>query len=353
MNLGHGGNVEQIARVYKIDESNIIDFSANINPYGICDNVKLAMINAIDKIERYPDITYFNLKQAILKYDGIDCEDILLGNGAAEVIFNIARGLQPGKALVPAPTFSEYEDALRAIGCEVTHYIMNNKFNLDSGFIDSIDNDVDIVFLCNPNNPTGVLTEKKYIIKVLEKCKKTNTILVIDESFIDFIEKKNIYSSIELLDKYSNLIVVKSLTKFFAFPGIRIGYGLTKNMDILNKIVKISVPWTINTVAEKGAIVALHQKDYIKQTIDYVKTENEFLYEKLNNISNLHVYRGCANFMFFKINKEIDLKSRLLKNGILIRSCNNYLGLNERYYRVAVRTRKENIKLVEALTSIF
>ena len=352
MNLGHGGNIEEICRQFGINEKNIIDFSANINPYGISEKVKEGMIQAIDKIERYPDITYFNLKEEISKYDNVDSEDILLGNGAAEVIFNIVRGLKPKNALIMAPTFSEYEDALKSENCKIQHYIMKGDFNLDSGFIDAIREDIDIVFLCNPNNPTGALTNREFIIEILEKIINTETILVVDESFIDFIEEKEKITSIKLLNDYSNLVVVKSLTKFFAFPGIRIGYGLCKNKYIKRKIDKVSIPWCINTVAAQGAIIALSQQKYIKDTIQYVKAENEFLYNELSKFSSLKVYRGSVNFMFFKVIKDIDLKSELLKHEILIRSCSNYIGLNEQYYRVAVRTREENIKLIEALRRV-
>ncbi|MGL5381633.1 threonine-phosphate decarboxylase CobD [Clostridium sp.] len=352
MNLGHGGNVEEISRIYKINEKDIIDFSANINPLGINSNVKSEMIKALDKIERYPDITYYELKSEIANYEGVKRENIILGNGAAEVIFNITRGLNPKKALIPAPTFSEYEDALNAVNCSVVHYEMNEDFNLDNGFIDKIKEDIDIIFICNPNNPTGVLTSKKYLEEVLKKARTCNAKVVVDESFVDFISEREEVSLINLINKYENLIVVKSLTKFFAFPGIRVGYGILKNKDYINKINKISVPWSINTVAVYGAIEALKQKEYISKSIENIKIESEFLYLNLSSFNNLKVYKGEVNFIFFKVIKDIDLKEELLKYGLLIRSCNNYKGLEKGYYRVAVRTRSENLSLINALKNI-
>lgn len=349
MNLGHGGNVEEISRIYGIDEKKIIDFSANINPVGISKEVKKAMIEALDKIERYPDITYYELKRAIEEYEKIDMNNIILGNGAAEVIFNIARGLKSKKALLPAPTFAEYEDALKSIGCKVNHYKLKGDFYLDLQFIEEIKEDIDIVFICNPNNPTGVLTTREYIIEVLKKAKRSKTTVVIDESFLDFVEEKEEFSAIGLINEYENLIVVKSLTKFFAFPGIRVGYGITSNIDYINSINNISIPWAINTIAVAGAIVALKEKDYINKTINYVKEEKEYLYNKLSEFKGLKVYKPAVNFIFFKDIKGVNLKENLLKHGILIRSCDNYIGLDKGYYRVAVRTREENEALVGAL----
>lgn len=358
MNLGHGGNVEEIARLYNLKEEDIIDFSANINPIGLSREVKEAMIQALDKVERYPDITYYELKKEIEKYESINKENILLGNGAAEVIFNIVRALKPKKALVKAPTFSEYEDALNSVSCEVAHYKLKEDFNLDSAFLEEIKEDVDIVFICNPNNPTGILTSKEYIIEAVKRAKEVDAVMVIDESFIDFIENKEAVSVIKEIEKFDNLIVVKSLTKFFAFPGIRVGYGVTNNREIRDKVNKISVPWAINTVAAYGAKKALNQKAYIEETLAYVKKEREFLFNELSSFESLKVYPGTVNFLFFKLqleenNNKLDLKEELLKSGIIIRSCSNYEGLEEGYYRVAVRTREENTALIEALKKIF
>lgn len=353
MNLGHGGNVQEICRKYNIDEDHIVDFSANINPLGLSSKVRLRMIDALDKIERYPDITYYDLKSSLSKYEGIDISNILLGNGAAEVIFNIVRGMKPKNVLLPAPTFSEYEDAVKSIGGEIKYYILNKEnFILDDEFIENIDESIDMTFICNPNNPTGRLTSKEYIIKVLEKSKKTNTIVVMDESFLDFVYNKEKYSAINLCKEHSNLIIVKSLTKFFAFPGIRIGYGITNNSSFINIINSISIPWAINTVAAEGAIVALDEEEYKRETVKYVNEEKLFLYEELNKFEELNVYEGAVNFIFFKINSNLNLREELIKEEILIRSCSNYIGLDERYYRVAVRTRRENIKLLNALKKV-
>lgn len=351
--MGHGGNVEEISRILGINEETIVDFSANINPLGLGDSVKREMIKAIDKIERYPDITYFNLKNAISVYENIDRENILLGNGAAEVIYNISRGIKPRKGLLIAPTFIEYRDALESVGCEIQDYILGENFNIDNGFLNEVTKGIDIIFICNPNNPTGVLTSREFLIKVAEKAKNLDITLVVDESFLDFVENKEDYSVISLTESYKNLIVVKSLTKFFAFPGIRIGYGITSNRDYIDSINKVSVSWAVNTVAGDGAIKALSETGYIKESIELVKCEREFLYSSIKEFKELDVYTPTVNFIFFKCRADRDLKHRLLKRRILIRDCNNYNGLGSGYYRVAVRTREENIQLINALKEEF
>ncbi|MGL5417011.1 MAG: threonine-phosphate decarboxylase CobD [Clostridium sp.] len=346
--MGHGGNIEEIKRKFNLNE--ITDFSANINPLGINNKVKEAMIKEIDNIEIYPDITYFNLKKAISEYEEISIDNIFLGNGAAEVIFNIVRAIKPKRALNIVPTFSEYEEALGSIDCEIEHYEMDKDFILKEDFIDSIKN-IDILFICNPNNPTGKIIDKTLIKQILKKGLDESVTIVLDESFIDFLENKNEHSFIGEIEDYENLIIVKSLTKFFAFPGIRLGYGVTKNKEYLEKIKKVEIPWSINRIAQKAGEVALKRTSYIKATIENLNEEKEFLLESLNRFKGLQIFDGTVNFIFFK-GKE-NLKELLLEKAILIRSCENYKGLEKGYFRIAVRKREENIKLINALEEIY
>lgn len=350
----HGGNIEEVARKYNINSEDIIDFSANINPLGINKKVKESMIDALDLVERYPDITYHNLKHTICDYEGINLSSIFLGNGAAEVIFNITRALNPKKVLLPAPTFSEYEEAVRSVDGEIKYYNLkeDNEFQIDDSFISGIDEEVDLIFICNPNNPTGVLTEKEFIEKVLKRANKVNAKVVVDESFLDFVEDKNKYSSIELTKTYSNLIIVKSLTKFFAMPGIRIGYGISRSKEVLDRINKVSVPWAVNIVASEGICTGLKEIGYRRKSIEYVKEQSTILYKELNKLDFIKVFKPSVNFIMFKILRNINLKEELISNGILIRSCGNYEGLNESFYRVAVRTAKENERLISAMKTV-
>lgn len=351
-NFGHGGNAQIISRKMDINFEDIIDFSANINPLGMPKSVKNAIIENLNLIEKYPDISYFDLKKSISKFENIKEEDILLGNGAAEVIFSVVRAVNPKNSLIMAPTFSEYEEAVVSLGGNIKYYYLyeENDFKIQDDILDYINNELDLIFICNPNNPTGVLTSKELLLKILIKSKKNNTKILIDESFLDFINDN--LTMIDYINEYDNLIIVKSLTKFFALPGLRIGYGLSSNKKLKERIHEVSTAWNINILAEVATKSGLLDERYIKETIEFINTEKDYLYNELCKIEELKVFKPSVNFIFIKVNKDLDLKEELLNYNILIRSCSNYKGITNEYYRVAVRTHEENMKLIENLYKV-
>lgn len=351
--FGHGGNAKEISRTNKIEYNKIIDFSANINPLGMPSSVKKAIIDNLDEVEKYPDITYFELKSAISEFENINIEKLILGNGAAEVLFNVVRGINPKNSLIQAPTFSEYEEATKAIDGNIIYYELKeeHKFYIQEDILDYINADLDLMFICNPNNPTGVITEKSLLAKILDKAKKNNVIVLIDESFLDFI-KENL-SMISYINEFENLIIIKSLTKFFALPGIRIGYGICSNIKLIEKIEGISPAWNVNIFAEVATKAGLKDKNYIEKSIKFINDEKEYFYMGLKKIKEIEVYEPSVNFILFKALIKLDLKEELLKHNILIRSCKNYNGLDNSYYRVAVRTHEENSIFLKSLMNIF
>ncbi|AOR24260.1 threonine-phosphate decarboxylase CobD [Clostridium taeniosporum] len=352
-NLGHGGNIKEISREKGIKYTDIIDFSSNINPLGMSNQVKKVIIDSMDDIEIYPDISYAELKRSISEYEGVNESYLILGNGAAEVLFNIVKALEPKKVLIPSPTFSEYKEAVECVNSEVELYNLKEEkfFCIDEDILKKITEEIDIIFICNPNNPTGVLTNKELLMKILTKSKESNIIVLIDESFMDFVEED--FSMINALSNFDNLIILKSLTKFFAIPGLRIGYSLCSSKDIVSEVYKITPAWNINAFADISTRASLKDKNYIKKTIQYMEKERAFLYNGLKEVKNLRVYKPSVNFIFFKCDFDIDLKSELLKYNILIRSCSNYDNLDKYYYRVAVKNRENNTKLINCLKSIF
>lgn len=358
-NFGHGGNIKEISRNYNIDCSEIVDFSANINPLGMPDSVKKCIIGNLDEIEKYPDISYFDLKRVISEYENsrigeniISSENIILGNGAAEVIYSVVRGINPHKIMILAPTFSEYEEAVSSISKEVVLYNLKeeNDFKLTDDILKEINKDINMIFICNPNNPTGSIVSKELLIKILDRAESTDTVVVIDESFLDFL--KDDLSMISFIYEYENLVIIKSLTKFFALPGLRIGYGLCSSRELSKKVSQMAPAWNINILADVCARVCLKDKKYIDETVDFMEKERNYLYNELKKVNYLKVYEPSVNFIFFKINRNIDLKEELLKKNILIRSCSNYHNLDKRYFRIAVRTHEENIKILNAFNSI-
>lgn len=359
-NFEHGGNVKEICRKYNLNWKEIIDFSANINPLGMPKRVKDSIKGNLEEIEKYPDISYYELREAISEYEnkklgGINIvlrDNLILGNGAAEVIYSVVRAISPNKTMIISPTFSEYEKAVLSISKDIVRYNLKEEdnFSLTDSILEAINDDIDMIFICNPNNPTGSIVSKELIINILKRSKLTKTFVVVDESFLDFINDD--LSMISYIDKYTNLIIIKSLTKFFALPGLRIGYGLSKNIELCEVSSKMTPAWNVNTLADISARECLKDKKYIAETIDLMEKERNYLYNEIRKVNYLKVYEPSVNFIFFKTNISIDLKKELLKRNILIRSCSNYNGLDEKYFRIAVRGHEENIKIINALNSI-
>ena len=306
-------------------------------------------------IELREEIAKYLYRKFDLKYNPKD--EILVTVGGSEGIDIALRALTgPGdEVVIPEPSFVAYKGCTAFTGAtsKIINLKAENDFKLTAQELEeAITEKTKVVIIPFPNNPTGALTDKEFIEKVLRKSLDTNTIVVIDESFLDFVKDNINYSSKELLNQYNNLIIVKSLTKFFAMPGARIGYGICSNKNIIHKINKVMVPWTVNIMATEGIIQGLKEKDYIENSIEYVNDEKEYLYSALKEISFIKVFEPSVNFIMFKILKNIDLKYELLRKKILIRSCDNYIGLNNSFYRVAVRNREENNELIRQLKNI-
>lgn len=347
----HGADIYSASKNSGIDENLIIDFSSNINPLGIPDDVVNAMINSIANANRYPDINNRELTYSISSHENVQKDWIFCSNGAAEAIFRIALCLKPKRALLTAPTFSEYEQALKTVSAHIDYYNLEEKINykITDSIINSINDETDIIFICNPNNPTGQLTDKMLLERIISHCKSTNTVVVVDECFIDFVENKEKYSVNEMLKKYDNLIILKAFTKIYAMPGIRLGYLLASDKELLNSIKNGIQPWSVSVVAQKAGVAALDEVEYLNETLNQLKCEKDFLLEQLDTFG-YEVYGSAANFIFFK--GEANLFQQLLPEGIMIRDCSNFSGLDQGYFRIAVRTRQENCFLIETLRRI-
>ncbi len=338
----HGGNIY----AKKCD----IDFSSNINPLGMSENVKKAFINSFEMSVFYPDPECTELRKKLSLKEKVDFSNIICSNGAAELIFSICFALKPQKALLASPCFAEYEQALNACGCVIERYVLKeeNGFCFDEGFLNKITYDTDIVFFTNPNNPTGVLANAEYVDKLAERCLKTNTIIVFDECFLDFVLDSENYSAKRFLDN-KNIIILKAFTKFYAMPGLRLGYGLFAEKDIALKVRSAMQTWSVSTPAQMAGIAALDDGIKYKKTVDYIENEKKYILSRISNLA-YKVYGHSANFIFFKEMEDFD--KLMLEKGILIRSCKNYNSLNGSFYRIAVKSRKDNERLIKAWTEI-
>ncbi len=336
----HGGDVYR----YK----NALDFSSNMNPLGTPESVIRAAAESISLISNYPDVRQEELISGIADWEGVPKEWIFCGNGAAEVIFTLVHALKPKKALLTAPTFAEYEQALRAENTEISfHDLKEGKgFLPDEDLLSDITEETDLVFLCNPNNPTGALVEPSLMDRILEKCRETDTFLVIDECFQDFISDPERYTRKEDLKTNQKLFLLKAFTKRYAMAGIRLGYGLTSNNMLLERMHDCVQPWNVSIPAQAGGVAALKETAYLEEGRNLVFEEQVYLKEGLKQLG-FKVYDSKANYIFF--HGPAGLVEKAWESGILIRDCSNYRGLEEGYYRVAVRRREENEKLLKAL----
>ncbi|MGF6375629.1 threonine-phosphate decarboxylase [Clostridiales Family XIII bacterium PM5-7] len=337
----HGGNI------YKFSHK-IYDFSANLNPLGMPKEVKQAIVDHIDQYESYPDPFNRELISEISRFHHVPSDRICCGNGAADVIFRIGLGLKPKKALIVSPTFSEYEEAMDVAGCQVTHYLMKeeNNFTITEEIFDYITDDIEMMFICNPNNPTGIPVDRSVMLNIAEACKKIGAILVIDECFSEFIEGEERFSVMDEITSLNNVIILKAFTKIYAMAGLRLGYCICGDVSVAEKINDTLQPWSVSTVASKAGVAALKLEGFIEQTKVYISENRRFLVEGLKRLG-YDVYDTEANYIFFR--SEQDLIAPLLQHDIMIRSCANYITLDEHYYRIAVRTREENEYLLQCL----
>jgi len=347
----HGGNIYEIKRRYKKD---VIDFSANINPLGLTKAVKRELSKCYRLIPHYPDPEAKDLIRQIAEYWEIDEQNILIGNGSTELIYLIAHVFKPEKALIPVPTFSEYERAVKSVGSKIEFLKLKEvdsftpplrakaRFTLDITNSDK----ADISFISNPNNPTGNLLIKN------KRFDLNSRLNIIDEAFMDFLPDEKSHTFIWKAVKDKRIIVLRSFTKFFALPGLRIGY-LVAHKDLIKRLKQIQPPWSVNSIAQYLARILLNDRDYIEKTRRLINEEREFLFNELAAIKELKPYPSVANFFLVKIiDSRLDssiLTGRLVQKGILIRDCSNFRNLNNRFIRMAVRFRRENTKLIKAL----
>jgi threonine-phosphate decarboxylase len=339
----HGGNIYEIKRRYHKD---VIDFSANINPLGIPLQIKKLLRQETSGLSHYPDPESHNLRSAVARYWNVSEENVLAGNGSTELIYLILNAFQPPVLTLPAPSFSEYERAARILKKKVRFIPLSadKDFSLNTRQI----KDCGMLFLCNPNNPTGNL--------VVENCADIENIpakrIVIDEAFLDFVQDEKERTFIPEAVRSKRIIVLRTMTKLFALPGVRVGYVIA-HKDIIRILKRYQIPWSVNVLAQRAAEYALSEDAFMQRSKQLIEKERFFLYEALSRIKGFKPYPSVANFILVKIEDRhitsMRLKEKLIKKGILIRDCANFRGLNERFVRAAVRTHKENRRLIRAL----
>jgi len=343
----HGGKIP-----VKNSDHNIIDFSSNITPLGIPNFVKLIIKKNLDKVQFYPDPKSENVISSLEKYTHLSKSNIIVGNGAIEILYNFCFAFlsKTTKVLIHVPTFQEYETAVKLSNCKISYFkSLNLSTNIDS-FISQIPKN-GCIFLCNPNNPTGKLLSKKELLSIIIVAKKLKTIVFIDECFIELVPKSN-ESLISYVKKYDNLFILRSLTKSFGLPGLRIGYACGSK-EIIKILQKIKIPWSVNSLAQDAANAVIKNISHIKKSNLIIQKELKYLEDNISILNGFECISSSTNFILIKTkNDSTKLQTKLLKNKILIRDCKNFRGLDNHYIRIAVKSHKDNVKLVKALEKI-
>lgn len=343
----HGGDI------YKYGDKEIIDFSSNINPLGISNSFKTKLLENLEMLTKYPDINYKELREAIASYLGMsDIENIVVGNGAVEIIYKTIKALDIEKVIIATPTFSEYK---RAAEIEMIPFMEINAYGNDG--IININNlvkqltDRSLVVLCNPNNPTGTLTSIENITYLAKELLSKNGYLLLDEAFIEFTPNYPESSMVNKLKELPNVIVVRAFTKFFGMPGVRLGYGLFGNAQLSNHIREMFEPWNINTVGVIAGQTVLQDKDYINKSRQWINEERSYLIDRLATLDAVTVIPTTANFILLKVSglSPWQVKEKLLEKDILIRTPEGFKGLNTDFFRIAIKDRASNDELLKAL----
>ncbi|MBE5839923.1 MAG: aminotransferase class I/II-fold pyridoxal phosphate-dependent enzyme [Butyrivibrio sp.] len=351
MAFAHGGEYTDYNQIK-------LDFSVNTNPLGMPGNLSYALTTNVDVLEKYPDRRSRELCLAISEKRGVPSDNIFVGNGASEVISLLAKVLAPKNALIIEPTFSGYERALLSNGSKVSYYELTreNEYTLTQDFIAFLEKaKCGAIFACSPNNPTGHIIDLALVEEIAEICEKKKIFFILDECFMGFVENSDSRSCQKLLADHPHLILLDAFTKLYCIPGIRLGYCISSNNELIKALYDAQPEWSVSTYAQLAGKEALSEERYVKRTVELVSTERDYLIKELR-LLGFEVYDSQANFILFNVastlKKNRNLQEYLAKkHHILIRSCDNFKGLTEGDYRIAVKLHDENELLIEALKS--
>ena len=346
LNYVHGGDIQTY-----IDRHGFapLDLSANINPFGIPDAVRAAMHRAVDNCTQYPDPFCRAARQAIGAREGVNPDFLYCGNGAADVLDRLAAVLKPRKVLLTAPTFAEYERTLSGAEIRVHNLRETDGFALTERILDEISPDLDAVYLCNPNNPTGRTAQPELLREIVRKCTENGVKLVVDECFLDFLAARDALTAKTVLRDAPNLIILKAFTKLYAMAGVRLGYALCSDAALLDKMRAAGQPWAVSGLAQAAGLAALEETAYADSVRTLIADQRPRLAAGLRALG-LRVVDGQANYLLFRA--PADFGAKLRRHGAVVRGCGNYPGLDETWYRTAVRTQKENEQLLKIMREV-
>ena len=352
----HGANVFEIAKNNGIKIKDIRDFSSNINPLGPSKKALDDLKDNLNLLSSYPDVDYIDLKNSISNYVNCNSENIVLGLGSTEILKDAIKFFAPKISMILSPCYSEYENELSKINSKIIEYNLKEKKDFKIDLYELIktirENKIDFLVFANPNNPTGTILSAREIEKIL---KETDAKILVDETYIEFTDM-SIYSSTKLIDTYKNLAVVRGTSKFFALPGIRLGYGLSSDENFLNYFKNKEVLWQVNSVAEICGKVMFSDEKYITEVFNFITSRRNYIFSEISKIKNLKPYESFGNFILIKILRGIKagkLREKLLEKGLVIRDCKSFNNLDENYFRICLLKDDDNEKLIKNLKEIY
>ena len=353
----HGGNIYAAAGELGLSPEAVLDFSANINPLGLPPGLKEQLASLLDGVVHYPEPEAAELRQALAASHSCAPESLIVGNGAAELLYLLCYARKPRRVLVTAPTFSEYEKAAHASGAEVAYLPLAaaDDFALPWDKVKAALAAADMFFLCNPNNPTGTLLKRETVLRLADEAAKEQCFLLVDESFQDFLPDQENYSILPDLSRLGEqAAVLRSLTKFYAIPGLRLGF-MAGPAALIQELTAKKDTWNVNFLAQQAGLWALRCGDYQQESRAYIVQAKQALYAALTALPGVHAYEPAVNYILLDMQQtgltSSQWRERLKRRGILVRDCANYVGLGNFHIRVAVRRQDENQRLVAALTA--
>lgn len=355
----HGSDIEKICEVYHLDPKNIIKFGANVNPLGLSENVKQQLASRLDILSSYPDRDYTTLRNTISEYCNVPAEFILPGNGSSELIALLIQERNPKHTLILGPTYSEYSRELSFSGSTQEYYHLREEDNFVLNVDDlcqTLEGNYDFLIICNPNNPTSSAITREDLQKLLTFCAEKNIFVMIDETYVEFAPDISEITAVTLTKEFTNLMVLRGVSKFYAAPGMRLGYGITGNLDFLKKMKEKQVPWSLNSLGALAGELMLQDKDYIHRTRELILSERTRLLQALVEIPTYKTYPTYANFILLKIQKPVltsyDIFDACIRQGLMIRDCSSFECLDGEYIRFCIMNLEDNTRLLNILSSL-
>lgn len=355
----HGSDLEKVEAYYGIKKEDIIPFAGNVNPLGISPLLKKSMASHIESISEYPDRDYKELRSTLALYCNVPMEHIIVGNGATEMISLTMQLLHPKHALLLSPTYSEYTREIDLVGGHVEEYFLREDldFKLDlNDLISKLTDDIDLLAICNPNNPTSSALNTEEITKILTHCKLHDIFVMIDETYVEFAPDIEAVSAVSLIPKYDNFMIIRGVSKFYAAPGLRFGYGMTSNEAFLKDLLLYQNPWSLNSIAAYAGERMFSDTDYYKKTRELICSERTYMFDELKKNPNFKPYKAYANFILVEILKEgvtsFDVFEKAIKNRLMIRDCSSFESLAGEFFRFCIMNPADNRRLLDVLNQI-